>query len=304
MANLIINDDNQARRIYKTASSELREILENSYTKEFFSVNIMDRIKSFEDACEYNNTDSNARRFRVGTKNQIYHERVAEIVKALNEGWVPNYDNDEYKYSPFFYLRVDATNPSGFRFLDSFCAFAYADTSGGSRFALKNRSLSDYAGKHFENEYKNWLMPDKTEDRSNTVGTTLGNKEPFKGDMKAWEAYIMPRCTSFEDACLLTGEDPDDGKFYYGEADDISYQKGKVIVRALNGSWILNWKDKSQKKYQAWLEHDGTGFRFGGSIYVITCAGTAGGSRLRLCSDVLAKYFATQFSEAMMPFWE
>ena len=125
----------------------------------------------------------------------------------------------------------------------------------------------------------------------------------FVCDIKEWEAYIMARVKSFEDACMEVGENPLAPKFHEGEPDDIAYKKGKVIVRALNGPYILDYKDRNQRKWEAWLEHDGSGFRFHVVVYDFTDTYTSGGSRLRLCSDVLAKYFATQFQDIMMPFW-
>lgn len=299
MATLTI-DDKTARKIYPTADPELKAILEDSYTKAFFTMNIMDRIKSFEDACEYNNTNPKAKKFTQGTRNQIYQERVAEIITALNEGWLANYDDpNEYKYTPYFYL-----NAPGFRFDVSAYDDSFTYSTSGSRFALKNITLADYAGKQFTKEYEYWLMPISKADCNKSTDSNSIPPKPFTGDMKAWEAYIMERVTSFESACAEVGEDPDDDNFFEGEADEIAYKRGKIIVRALNGPHILTFKDHNQKKWHAWLEHDGTGFRFGASDSDRSGTSTASGSRLRLCSEVLAKYFATQFPGVMMPFWD
>jgi hypothetical protein len=143
----------------------------------------------------------------------------------------------------------------------------------------------------------------KADSGGKSLLSNLFGKTVFIADMKEWEAYIMPRVTSFETACAETGEDPKAGKFTEGEPDEIAYKRGKVIVRALNGPHVLDWKNGNQRKWQAWLEYDGTGFRFDDSRYADTYSSAASGSRLRLCSEVLAKYFATQFPDLMMPFW-
>lgn len=298
MAKTLTIDDATARRIYPSADAELKAILEENYSKAFFSQDIMDRIKTFEDACEYNNTNPKARKFVVGTRNQIYQERVAEIVKALNEGWLANYnDSSQYKYGPYF--RLDG--PSGFRFFAARYDLSYSDTTGGSRFALRSEKLARYAGQQFVKEYEYWLMPQAHS--SHNFASAAFFAKPFIGDIKAWETHIMAIVKTFEDACRETGEDPEDYKFQEGEADEIAYKKGKVVVRALNGHNLLNWKDQRQRKWQAWLEHDGTGFRFDVTFFDVSLTCTSGGSRLRLCSEVLAKYFATQFPDLMMPFW-
>lgn len=301
MATLTI-DDKTARKIYPTADPELKAILEDSYTKAFFTMNIMDRIKSFEDACEYNNTNPLAKRFTRGTRNQIHQERVAEIVKALNEGWVANYnDSNEYKYSPYFYL-----NAPGFRFYVSYYDLTHSLSYGGPRFALKNRELSDYAGKQFTKEYEKFLMPEAGNTYSQNGSRNTVGSDPFTGDMKAWEQYIMGIVKSFEDACARVGEDPEDDKFFDGEPDDIAYQKGKVICRALNGAYhqaVLDPKNQEQKKWYVWMKHDGAGVQFGVSYYVFAYSDSDGGPRLRLCSEILAKYFFEQFGSTMVPYW-
>jgi hypothetical protein len=301
MSKTLTIDDSTARKIYPTAAPELKAILEETYSAGFFSQKITDRIKTFEDACEYNNTNPKARRFTIGTRNQIYQERVAEIVKALNEGWLADYNDSNYKYSPYFYL-----NKPGFRFHVSCYGFAASGSTGGPRFALKNRELSDYAGQQFVKEYEQWLMPDSGRADGQKIMRNAIADFPFSGDMKAWEKHIMGIVKSFEDACARVGEDPYDEKFFYGEPDDIGYQKGKVICKALNGAYhkaVIDPKNKEQKKWYVWMEHDGTGFRFHVSCYVFAASSSNGGPRLRLCSEVLAKYFFEQFGEVMTPYW-
>lgn len=289
---LAIADDATARRIYKTAPPELVEILENSYGKDFFSENIMDRIKSFEDACEYNNTNPKASRFMVGTRNQRYQERVAEITKALNEGWVPNYSNsNEYKYTPYFYL----DNPSGFRFRATLCSHTVAHSGSGSRFAFKSDKLATYAGKQFLKEYENWMTPESISEGCISNMAPLRKKNT--GDIKAWEAYIIPKINSFADACAEVSENPYDPKFNEGTSDEIAYKKYKVVCRALNGGWVPDWANASQAKWYPWMEYNSAaaGFRFYDSFYSITRALTGSGSRVRLCSDNIAKHAGTKF---------
>lgn len=295
MSKTLTIDDAMARKIYASADPELKAILEDSYGKPFFSLKITDRIRSFEDACEYNNTNSNATRFVVGTRQQRYQERVAEITKALNEGWVPNYDREsQYKFTPWFYL-----DKPGFRFDGSTYALTDAGTGGGSRFAFKTRELSDYAGKHFLKEYEQWMTTD------NAMGGCYMSagvqRRMFDGDIKSWEAYIIPRIRTFEDACAETGWNPLDYRFQEGTSDEIAYRKYKVICEALNGGWKCDWTNKNQEKWYPWMEYDvaTAGFRFDVSRYAYAAAHAGGGSRLRLCSAGLAKHAGTQFADIL-----
>lgn len=299
MSKTLTIDDATARKIYPTAPPELKTILEENYSKEFFSTKITDRIKSFEDACEYNNTNPLASRFVTGTRNQIYQEKVAEIVKALNEGWEPNYDNSsEYKYSPYFYL-----NAPGFRFLDSYYGITLSFTTCGSRFALKNRELSNYAGTQFTKEYEMWLMPVKENtDCVSSNGCSVASK-PFSGTISEWEAYIIPRVGGFEDACREIGANPNAAQYNTGTPDEIAYKKGKLVCDVLNGPFIGQMKDMVSRKWYAWMEKTETGFRFLDSRYGIASSYAASGSRFRLCSEKLAKHFAVSCTDMMAPYW-
>lgn len=294
MATLTV-DDKTAWEIYPSAPPALKAILDESYPKDFFKGKITDRIKTFEDACEYNNTNPNASRFIVGTRQQRFMERVAEVTKALNEGWTADYGDGEYKYTPWFYL-----DSPGFRFGVSYFTLTYSNAGGGSRFAFKTRELSDYAGKQFLHEYRNWMTADKVIDSCLSAGASI-SRRMFDGDIKAWEAYIIPRIKTFEDACAETGRNPMDYRFTEGEVDEVAYRKYKVVCEALNGGWKPEWKNRNQAKWYPWMEYDEAiaGFRFGDSICANAASSAGGGSRLRLCSEAVAKHAGTQFAEIL-----
>lgn len=118
--------------------------------------NVMDRIKTFEDAY-----------FALGVEHLLVKGRDAIkscstdlaayidlriIVAALNEGWEPTFAEDEKRWYPWFEIE------------DSGVAYANAssDSSGtysyfGSRLAFKSRELAEYAGKQFIDIYKAFL---------------------------------------------------------------------------------------------------------------------------------------------------
>lgn len=129
-----------------------------------------------------------------------------------------------------------------------------------------------------------------------TLLANLFGRQHFFFSIEEWEAYIMAKVKSFEDACAETGEDLANTKFHTGTPDEIAYKRIKVLVKALNPpDWKCEWTDGNQRKCYPWFEYKGTGFRFGGSGYDIVGTYSGGGSRLRLCSEKLSNYLGTQF---------
>ncbi len=103
---------------------------------------ITDRIKTFEDACA-----------EIGADEDTNHpmDKMIIIIKALNEGWVPNWnDSNERKYFPYF-----KWTGSGFSFGSYYGWVSYAYVP--SRLCLKNSELAIYAAKQFEKEYNDYL---------------------------------------------------------------------------------------------------------------------------------------------------
>ena len=152
-------DKSKAKRLYKTASTELKEMLEDTFGKEFFSENIIDKIKTFKDAIDSLPKDDldvvsyyemcNA---HITSKHATSYIKIVIIIKALNEGWSPNWnDSNEAKYYPWFSF------VSGFGFSNSDYDCTNANADVGSRLCFKSRELSDYAGKQFQSIYNNYL---------------------------------------------------------------------------------------------------------------------------------------------------
>jgi hypothetical protein len=84
-----------ARELYPTADEKLKKILEESFGLEFFTPkNIMDRIKTIQDVYDELKLDAfcNERLLAESdlSKDEKAYRRLKLIVKALNEGWVPN----------------------------------------------------------------------------------------------------------------------------------------------------------------------------------------------------------------------
>ncbi len=124
--------------------------------------NIMERVKTFEDACEvlgiypkeismtvdFGHNDDAARSIAAVAA----FAKLVIIVRALNEGWVPDWsDERQHKYYPWFKM----SSPSGPAFDD--CAYWLSNSDVGSRLCFKSRELAEYAGKQFISIYTDFL---------------------------------------------------------------------------------------------------------------------------------------------------
>lgn len=153
-------DEGKAFNLYPAASPEFKQMLEDSFGKEFFTRKITDRVKTFEDACRLLHIDPNdALPPRVGKvmepdmKSIAAYTKLIIIARALNEGWVPDWKNSgQYKYYPWF----DLSSGSGL----SYYVYdgRYAHSGVGSRLCFKSSELAEYAGKQFINIYTDFFI--------------------------------------------------------------------------------------------------------------------------------------------------
>jgi pantothenate kinase len=145
-------DKNHARKLFPSASAEFKQMLIDTFGVEYFSEKITDRVKTFEDACEVLGLQYPADYFRNDTPDEKAYKQIKIIVKALNEGWQPDWNNsNQYKYYPWFYMDV----PSGFS-LDNVGGNC-TNSRVGSRLCFKSRGLADYAAKQFLDLYKQFF---------------------------------------------------------------------------------------------------------------------------------------------------
>jgi len=121
-------------------------------------VDIKESIKCIDDAIkELGDDDPEVLDLLVLQKYNVsdhilYNQMLVVIVKALNEGWVPDWQNDdEWKYFPYFYMD-DSSSPGRFSFYDSGAQFSLSNV--GSRLCFKSRELSDYATNQFLEIYQ------------------------------------------------------------------------------------------------------------------------------------------------------
>jgi hypothetical protein len=123
---------------------------------------IRERVKSIFEAIDIlGESDQEVKFFRelqkIGfdDKNHIVNYQAAVVIcKALNEGWVPNWEDEgELKYYAWF--RMGSPSGSAFSFYDydDWTTHSYA----GSRLCFKSGELAEYAGKQFTEIYRHFL---------------------------------------------------------------------------------------------------------------------------------------------------
>ena len=89
-------DENKAFDLYQTATPEFKQMLEDSFGKEFFKRKITDRVKSYEDACAILGIDPHTSMPdtsdcpKEDRKAYVAFHKLVVITRALNEGWRPD----------------------------------------------------------------------------------------------------------------------------------------------------------------------------------------------------------------------
>lgn len=152
---------------------------------------VTERIKTFEDACNALGDEHplvTQYRLIAGaytgdpiTQDLIAYLKLRIIVTALNEGWEPQFTNDEYRYYPWFYLytkeqydelddeeklRCVLRSGSCTSYSFVYCYAYYDDTNssayGGSRLAFRTNGLAAYAGRQFIEEWADFMFKPRT----------------------------------------------------------------------------------------------------------------------------------------------
>lgn len=166
---------------YNGASAEQKQLLENLFGTDVFKPkDITERVKTFEDACrelgndhpfvEQYSTIEKTYRGEKHTCDFIAYLKLRIIVASLNEGWEPQFTEDEYRWYPWFELftqeeynglsdeakaRVPLRSSSYASACGGLvCAVAYnassnSNTNCGSRLAFRTEELARYAGRQF-----------------------------------------------------------------------------------------------------------------------------------------------------------
>ena len=174
---------------YKHASEEQKALLESMFGKDMLKPkNIMERVKTFEDACEVLGEEHSYVQEYRGIANDnfdftqdiIAYLKLRIICAALNEGWKPTFDKNEHRYYPWFFVYpkeeyesfaesekeecciVGITDSDSIARVGITYAFSHFSSHGsgmysGSRLALITRELAEYCGKQFIDIWADYL---------------------------------------------------------------------------------------------------------------------------------------------------
>ncbi|MBO9671987.1 MAG: hypothetical protein J7577_00975 [Sphingobacteriaceae bacterium] len=154
MNTLSITKEN-ALKCYQEASGEVKTAILNLVGKEHL-LNITERIKSYQDACEHQGiTPLNVGYFSFLPEIDRVHafaaHKVVTIIRSLNEGWVPDWsDDDQSKYYVWY-------KNSGAGFSCSVYGYDCAYSDVGSRLHFKTLELAQYFGKNFTTEINEYF---------------------------------------------------------------------------------------------------------------------------------------------------
>lgn len=177
-----------AKAALKTADESVKKVLlallpELNETEAQTAANrpITERVKTFEDACRELGEDNHfVEQYRVIEENADFtsdgHDiftylKLRIIATALNEGWEPQFTEDEERWYPWFTLWTEEELSeksdewkadrhlistggysgywAGFAYADSFYAPSNTGTNVGSRLCFKSEALATYCGKQF-----------------------------------------------------------------------------------------------------------------------------------------------------------
>lgn len=178
-----------AKAALKTADESVKKVLlallpELKETEAQTAANrpITERVKTFEDACRelgadhpfvlaYQNTNLRDPEVAEDNRDILAYMKLRIIAAALNEGWEPEFTEDEWRWYPWFTLWTEeelseksdewkadrhlistgdySGDYAGFACALSFLAPSYAYTYFGSRLCFKSEALATYCGKQF-----------------------------------------------------------------------------------------------------------------------------------------------------------
>ena len=148
---------------------------------------VTERVKTFDDACKELGIDAEAIQQQwqdagITMLNEVAYQKLRIITAALNEGWEPEFKEDEYRYYPYCILYTKAEieqkddewkdehnlqlwvgGGSSYSGADCGLAFAYstsawsaADAIFSARLAHKTEELAIYSGKQFTELWANY----------------------------------------------------------------------------------------------------------------------------------------------------
>jgi hypothetical protein len=148
---------------------------------------VTERVKTFEDACKELGIDAEAIQQQwqdagITMLDEVAYQKLRIITAALNEGWEPEFKEDEYRYYPYCILYTKAEIEQkddewkdehnlqlwlgggastygancGLASASSYLAWSIASANISARLAHKTEELAIYSGKQFTELWANY----------------------------------------------------------------------------------------------------------------------------------------------------
>ncbi|UVX99161.1 MAG: hypothetical protein [Bacteriophage sp.] len=148
---------------------------------------VTERVKTFDDACKELGIDAEAIQQQwqdagITMLDEVAYQKLRIITAALNEGWEPEFKEDEYRYYPYCILYTKAEIEQkddewkdeynlqlwfggGSSYIGAYCglasaasflAWSFAAASFSARLAHKTEELAIYSGKQFTELWANY----------------------------------------------------------------------------------------------------------------------------------------------------
>lgn len=176
-------------------------------------MNTEKKIASYEDACRVLNIQPiNEEVFNIFPKEDqrsmlAYHKLIV-ITRALNNGWKPNWDDqNEWKYYPLFRY-VNA----GLSYAHTYYAATLTNASLGSRLCFPTSALAKYAAEHFADLYRDYYC--FASGNGETQQAESNQEEPqsdfLKTTTEVMQKHLVPFCNgSSSRGLIVVGCDTD-----------------------------------------------------------------------------------------------
>lgn len=148
---------------------------------------VTERVKTFDDACKELGIDAEAIQQQwqdagITMLDEVAYQKLRIITAALNEGWEPEFKEDEYRYYPYCILYTKAEIEQkddewkdeynlqlwrgggasalgascGLASAASYSAWSVANANVSARLAHKTEELAIYSGKQFTELWANY----------------------------------------------------------------------------------------------------------------------------------------------------
>ena len=176
-------------------------------------MNTEKKIASYEDACRVLNIQPiNEEVFNIFPKedqrSMLAYHKLTVITRALNNGWKPNWDDqNEWKYYPLFrYVNAGLS-----------CALTIAAATStyalvGSRLCFPTSALAKYAAEHFADLYRDYYC--FASENGETQQAESSQEEPqsdfLKTTTEVMQKHLVPLCNgSSSRGLIVVGCDTD-----------------------------------------------------------------------------------------------